>query len=381
MKRASICLFLALIMIFPMLPCRVQAAANIIVCQPGETIKIFFMLSEEGDQPDGVMGRLSYNTDIFTLLPSVNIIGMDGINILNRQPVAVSFRVNLYAPAGEYTIEVKVIEAYDADGKEYTNARVSPVQVHVELPATAAPEHTAAPTPTPTGKPLPLPSADSMSKKQIKKGDYVKFGRYPQTAEGNDMTPIEWLVLEVQGNKVLLLSRYGMDAKPYNTEWGNFTWEKCTLRRWLNKEFMNKAFSSAEQKKILMTKVDNSQSQGYSGWNTSGGNNTEDKLFLLSCGEAHKYLGVTREDDQNIKARLSPTEYVKRKGAWTSSLNKTADGTEAGWWWLRSPGDPHFSRTTAARVHPDGSLSSGSEDYSGCFIRPALWVSVDAISR
>ena len=37
-------------------------------------------------------------------------------------------------------------------------------------------------------------------------GNYVTFGSYPQTADGDDMTAIEWLVLAREGKKALLIS-------------------------------------------------------------------------------------------------------------------------------------------------------------------------------
>ena len=114
----------------------------------------------------------------------------------------------------------------------------------------------------------------------------MTFGHYPQTSRGNDNTPIEWLILAREGNKALLLSRYGLDAQPYNKERACVTWEECTLRTWLNGTFLNKAFTAQEQAGIVLTSVDNSKSQGYIGWSTNGGNNTRDKIFLLSCREA-----------------------------------------------------------------------------------------------
>lgn len=90
-------------------------------------------------------------------------------------------------------------------------------------------------------------------------GNYVSFGTYPQTKAGNDATPIDWLVLARDGNKALLISRYGLDAQPYNTTNNEITWETCTLRKWLNGTFYNKAFSSAEQVAILTTNVDNAR--------------------------------------------------------------------------------------------------------------------------
>ena len=210
-------------------------------------------------------------------------------------------------------------------------------------------------------------------------GAYVTFGTYPQTSSGTDQTAIEWQVLEYDaGNdRSLLISRYGLDAKPYNTEETNITWEKCTLRTWLNKDFMNKAFSSTEQSAILTTAVDNSSKQGYSGDNANGGNNTQDKVFLLSYAEANKYLGVeywtVTGADNNTKSRVAPTAYAIKQGAYTSIAYKAAEGTAAGWWWLRSPG---FDQLRAAYVYIGGSLMSNSVDIgSGC-VRPALWINL-----
>ena len=206
-------------------------------------------------------------------------------------------------------------------------------------------------------------------------GNYVVFGHYPQTSEGNDSTGIEWLVLAREGNKALLISRYGLDAKRYNEEYTDVTWEKCTLRTWLNGEFMNKAFTAQEQTGILTTNVDNSSSQGYSQWSTSGGNNTQDRIFLLSYAEANKYLGVTRDNSNNMESRAAPTSYAVKKGAYTSGSNKTADGTASGWWWLRSPGS---TQITAVNVTSGGSLNGYYVSNDAGCVRPALWINLES---
>ena len=208
-------------------------------------------------------------------------------------------------------------------------------------------------------------------------GSVVSFGTYPQTEVGNDQTPIEWIVMDYDevNHKALLLSCYGLDAKPYNTELTNITWEKCTLRTWLNGDFLNKAFSAAEQSAILMTKVDNSKSQGYSKWNTDGGNNTEDRIFLLSYAEANRYLGVTYDDSNNLKSRVAPTAYALAQGAYTSDSKKTVDGAAAGWWWLRSPG---YGRSIAADVSTDGSLDGYVVGNGRRVVRPAFWLNLES---
>lgn len=213
---------------------------------------------------------------------------------------------------------------------------------------------------------------------QFTVGNYVTFGEYPQTTDGEDMTPIEWLVLARNGNKALLISRYGLDAQPYNADYTSVTWETCTLRTWLNGTFYNKAFSSAEQAAILTTNVDNSKNQCYSGWSTSGGNNTQDKVFLLSYAEANKYFGVEYWKNtgarDNVKSRVAPTPYAIAQGAYTSSSNMTADSNVAGWWWLRSPGS---YQSSAAYVSPNGSLRDHNVDSGSASVRPALWVNVE----
>ena len=210
----------------------------------------------------------------------------------------------------------------------------------------------------------------------LKVGDHVTYGRYPQTAEGNDETPIEWLVLDVQGDKALLLSRYGLDTMPYNTEYEDVTWETCSLREWLNGDFLNRAFSAEEQKAIPVTDVDNGKGQGNSEWDTSGGNDTQDRVFLLSFAEACRYLGASLDHD-SMKPRVAPTAYLLEKGVWIEDETKTDDGATAGWWWLRSPGS---WQDNAVGVAPGGSFYD-IYVIGDHIIRPALWIDTGAIPR
>ena len=209
----------------------------------------------------------------------------------------------------------------------------------------------------------------------VQSGRQITFGRYPQTANGNDNTPIEWLILDRDEQKILIVSKYGLDAQPYKKDYTSLTWETCTLRTWLNGTFYNKAFSSAEQAAILTTNVDNSKNQCYSGWSTSSGNNTQDKVFLLSYAEANKYFGVTYDNSSNTKSRVAPTAYAIAQGTWTSSSNKTTDSTYAGWWWLRSPGT---YQDYAAIVYFVGSLDFNYVDSDSGSVRPALWVNLES---
>ena len=174
-------------------------------------------------------------------------------------------------------------------------------------------------------------------------------------------------MLDVQDGKCLLLSKYGLDAKPYNTPYVSVTWENCTLRNWLNSDFLKVAFSAQEQSSILTTEVDNSNSQGYS--RTNGGNNTQDQVFLLSYHEAFDLY--FKNDDAR---KCAPTQYAKAKGAYLSDYYEV-DGRGTGWWWLRSPGK---DRDHAARVSSGGARGNYYVSSSDVSVRPALWINLES---
>ena len=193
----------------------------------------------------------------------------------------------------------------------------------------------------------------------LKVGNIIYFGHYEQdNRTSNGSEPIEWIILDVKGNQALLLSKYGLDVQPYNTTMTDVTWSDCTLRTWLNRTFLNTAFTSSEQNMILTTNVDNSSRQGNREWNTYGGSNTSDKVFLLSYKEAATYFS------NDSSRRMTATSFAKARGTQVSSSGYS-------WWWLRSPGR---YQSTAAHVHYDGIIIRCSVSDLDVCIRPAMWV-------
>jgi tetratricopeptide (TPR) repeat protein len=190
-------------------------------------------------------------------------------------------------------------------------------------------------------------------------GDIVTFGNYEQdsiTADGKEA--ITWRVLSVKDGKALLLSEKNLDCKPYNKEYTAVTWETCTLRAWLNNEFINDAFTQGEKDSIAQSAITNSKNLNYG---TDGGNTTLDKVFLLSIEEAEQYLASVELQ------KAANTAYAVQNGAY--------DNNGYGWWWLRSPG---FDTNHAAYVHSGGSLHSGGYDVSTVdgAVRPALYLNL-----
>ena len=161
-------------------------------------------------------------------------------------------------------------------------------------------------------------------------GTILTFGSYEQDNKAaNGKEPIEWIVLDSDGDKSLLLSRYGLEGKPYNYEYSVVTWEKSSLRNWLNNTFPNNAFTPDEQEAVIETLNTNPDNPVYG---TNGGKDTTDKLFLLSFDELNRYL-------PNESERLcAPTDYAIWQGA-SVDYNTEVDNRPVGMWWLRTPGN------------------------------------------
>ena len=160
----------------------------------------------------------------------------------------------------------------------------------------------------------------------VKAGDIIKFGMY------------EWYIIRKSNNTgnntVTLLCKDIVAEKPYDEERGETTWEKCTLRKWLNEDFYSR-FTDEEKAMIARTKCEN---KGNSKYGTYGGNDTEDYIFLLSLDEA----GAVNESMRAVGLR----------------------------WWLRSPG---WYQNHAAYVYWLGPLSDDGWCVCNAFgVRPAL---------
>ena len=194
-------------------------------------------------------------------------------------------------------------------------------------------------------------------------GDYVFFGAYEQDNNtSNGKEDVEWLVLDVKDGKALVISKYALDRQQYNTSYTDVTWETCTLRKWLNNDFINSAFTDNEKAMIPTVTVSADKNPYYS---TNPGNETQDQVFLLSITEANKYFS-------SYSARqCKPTEYAVAGGAYVNSSNGNCN------WWLRSPGD---LQNNAASVNDGGyfGMYSGNVDNNVYAVRPALWIDLNS---
>ncbi|MCL2336051.1 MAG: SIR2 family protein [Firmicutes bacterium] len=178
----------------------------------------------------------------------------------------------------------------------------------------------------------------SAGKPPLAKNEIYTMGRWQNK-------PLEWLVLDVQSDRALLITRDCLLRAPYHEEFESVTWEQCTLRNKLLPELLTQIFDYREQERVKLWKNRNPDNEY---WKTPGGAVTEDKLFLLSVEEAIQYF-------PDEKARVA-------------SLNG-----KAVFWWLRSPGDISDDAayvTNDGDVHAYGFVVSWSEGS----VRPAFWL-------
>ena len=68
----------------------------------------------------------------------------------------------------------------------------------------------------------------------------------------DDKTPIKWQVLDKVNGEVILLSEQILDIQDYDNENTSVAWENCSLRKWLNNDFINEAFSEYERTQIIL---------------------------------------------------------------------------------------------------------------------------------
>lgn len=207
-------------------------------------------------------------------------------------------------------------------------------------------------------------NAESLAGQRI-----VTFGSFEQDNKtDNGPEPIEWIVLEEKDGKALLLSRYGLDSVPFHSDNEDAAWEKCTLRTWLNSDFVQNSFTADEQAAIRVTAVKNGADQGNS--ISIGSADTQDRVFLLSYTEAFKQYFTSNE------ARMcAPTDYAVARGAW-ADVGNTTNGRACGSWWLRSSAD---SLTNALIVDFDGGELFCNIHFNNHIVRPALWVDPAAV--
>ncbi|MDR1272030.1 MAG: DUF6273 domain-containing protein [Clostridiales Family XIII bacterium] len=158
----------------------------------------------------------------------------------------------------------------------------------------------------------------------------------------------EWQILDLddEEKKALVIMKNCVAQMPYHNTYEPTTWEKCTLRQWLNHEYLA-SLPPGIRARVCEVKLSNKDNLNHG---TKAGADTTDKVFLPDIEEARLYF-----EDNTERIACYEGERV--------------------WWWLRSPG---YGGNYAALVHNVGSLRTighnVSDDTGG--VRPAFWLNL-----
>lgn len=203
-------------------------------------------------------------------------------------------------------------------------------------------------------------------------GDTIMFGRYEQDAyAANGPEPVEWRVLDIQDDRILVISQYVLDHVFYHPKNTATTWETCYVREWLNDQFLKVAFSQEELLRIVEVTVEPHENPHFESKKADDlakvpklmGNATRDRVFLLDVVEAEKYFA------DNWDRCAYPTAYAKQQGV--SFDEQLLFGN----WMLRQPSQKPYSTTTAC-INFFGQTNDNSVQINAkrTGLRPAMWI-------
>ncbi len=205
--------------------------------------------------------------------------------------------------------------------------------------------------------------AEKQELKQIEIGGSYLLGSYEQDDnDKNGAEPIEWQVLDVKEDKILLISKYVLDAQKYDDDWA--VWEDSFIREWLNGEFYDNVFSDEEKAKIVETKLKNSDSYLEPDDISA---DTSDKVFLLSVNEAIQYFDEN-VGFENPSRTAAPTAYAIARGV---NINASDAKDAKCWWHLRSNG---VHEGLVMQINVWGQMIDINKDWSDRGVRPAIWM-------
>ena len=179
-------------------------------------------------------------------------------------------------------------------------------------------------------------------------GDIIQFGRYEQdgrTANGKES--VDWLILEIKDRKALVISKYAIEVRSYNNGdkySQDVRWDECSLREWLNEDFLTSTFNQSEISIISAAE-------------------RPDRMFLLDVDMAKQYF--LSDSDRQCQV----TSYAETKGA------STIDGNC--WWWLESHEDNAMAVGYEGDICEYGHyLHIGEDEYA---VRPAMWIDISNV--
>lgn len=219
------------------------------------------------------------------------------------------------------------------------------------------PEETTEEATTPEETTIPEGTTEApVPPREVSVGEIISYGHYEQNGKNSDgKEAIEWIVLEVNDEYAIMISRYVLDAARFTNPLRATTYSGSDLRNWLNYDFAGTAFTEKEKAGLTAILFDPGSNPEFSGTNQGGA--VADLVGILSI-DAIKAYGVP------VQCRA--TDYAVGRGVF-----RAANGFSP--WWTSTMGT--YS-TMAALARSDGEINYKGRDLSiGTFgVRPVIAV-------
>ncbi len=212
----------------------------------------------------------------------------------------------------------------------------------------------------------------SWTKEENKNRFYIDFNYSEDIYRGiyeNGVTtwykyePIKWRIMSEENGTAFVICENVLDTVAYDAG-GENDYGESEVRAYLNGNFLNRAFTAAQQNLVLSTTVDNSlETTGYAE-NPYVCADTNDKVFLLSYVEVMNPM-YGFNDDADRKRKVTDYSYY---------VNNVMRENDDGYWWIRSPHNLYLGCVRC--INARGALSYDDVRLPSYGIVPALNISL-----
>lgn len=224
----------------------------------------------------------------------------------------------------------------------------------------------------------------------------IFFGHYENDNDSNNgKEPIEWIILENQDDKLLLLSKYIIDAVKYNDQNRNVDFYNSSIRNWLNTTFYNESFDDEERNAIIRRHCSNENINEDTILRNKGVSDecksSDDLVSLISYREIIKYFGKidNKQNDQfhNRKILAKATPFARTE----KDMYGTAIDIEKSSVWYKGC-SPYWLRSTfsisnasftnlASIVDLDGTVSYKINNDLSIGLRPIIQIDLLKLNK
>jgi len=213
--------------------------------------------------------------------------------------------------------------------------------------------------------------------KEASVGDRVYFGEWYLNYEKREMEPVSWLVVDKEGDHVLLVSEYVLNSRTYHKSDDVSEWKDSNLCREANYQFYTYGLKEKERKLVCGKK-----GEGNENWDIT---DREAYTYYIHKTEKEEYEDIivnndlifilTKDDVLRYMPEAENRVAETTKAARSDGLGWTENGYVAPWWLADvAEGEPNAMYVDIyGEIHEEGKSFYKTE----MGVRPAVWLKLE----